>query len=373
MRSSSASGGSASGDVGLPIGARSILFVVGKGGVGKTTVAGALGLALAERGERVLLVSTDPAHSLGDLFETPIGPTETRIWTAPSRTGSLDAMELDAETETEQYLEGVRDAMRTFVRPALFSEIERQIALTRHAPGAAEAALLDRVAALMATGPEKWDRVIFDTAPTGHTLRLLALPELMAAWTDGLLRQRERSDQLSRILNETPLGANASSGKKAMSDPSALSASKPVLEGDDLGMLDDRDAGPTDPRLRRLRERLLERRRRFGEARNRLLDPTRVGFLLVLIPERLPILETASALQALGEHGVPVLGLVVNRILPPEASGAFLEARRAQEHPYLAEIETRFASHPRIRVPLEASDVSGLDRLRALGARLLTG
>lgn len=333
----------------------------GKGGVGKTTVAGALGLALAERGERVLLVSTDPAHSLGDLFETPIGPTETRIWTAPSSIGSLDAMELDAETETEQYLEGVRDAMRTFVRPALFSEIERQIALTRHAPGAAEAALLDRVAALMATGPEKWDRVIFDTAPTGHTLRLLALPELMAAWTDGLLRQRERSDQLSRILNETPLGAKTPS------------ETKPLLEGDDLGMLDDRDAGPTDPRLRRLRERLLERRRRFGEARKRLLDPTRVGFLLVLIPERLPILETASALRALGDHGVPVLGLVVNRILPPEAGGAFLEARRAQEHPYLAEIETRFGSHPRIRVPLEASDVAGLDRLRALGARLLAG
>jgi len=347
---------------GLPLGSRSVLFVGGKGGVGKTTVAAGVGLALAGRGERILLVSTDPAHSLGDLFQREIGAGQVTVWKQPHGPGALTATELDAEAETERYLDGVRDSMRAFVRPALYPEIERQIALTRHAPGAQEAALMDRIADLMTEGPAQWDRVIFDTAPTGHTLRMLALPELMAAWTDGLLQQRERSDRLSRILRQGQA-----------EDHEIRSAASPSLHGptDDLALLDDQDSGPRDPRLRRLRERLLTRRRRFVEARKRLLAPETVGFILVLIPERLPILETQTALGTLTAHKVPVVGLVVNRTLPPEADGAFLEARRVQERHYLEDIETRFAALPRVQIPLAESDVQGLARLEALGARIL--
>jgi arsenite/tail-anchored protein-transporting ATPase len=206
------------------LGARPLLFVGGKGGVGKSTTAAALALHLVEtRGERVLLVSTDPAHSLGDLFDRRLGDHETLVAEGPGGRGALHALEIDPEGETDRYLEGVRDAMRAFVRPALFSEVERQIELTRQSPGAMEAAMMDRVAELMDRGREGRDRVIFDTAPTGHTLRLLVLPELMAAWTDGLLRRRDRSEALGRATRGMGGGSGGGSGAGPEAGPETSS------------------------------------------------------------------------------------------------------------------------------------------------------
>ncbi len=173
---------------------RRILFVGGKGGVGKTTVAAALALMAARGGKRCLVVSTDPAHSLGDIFDRDIGGRETAL--APG----LHGLEIDPDGEADRYLETVKQNMRSLVRPQLYGEIDRQMDLARHAPGAAEAAMLDRVADLMIDAERRHDLVVFDTAPTGHTIRLLSLPEVMAAWTDGLLRHQERSNNLGRVL-----------------------------------------------------------------------------------------------------------------------------------------------------------------------------
>jgi arsenite-transporting ATPase len=101
-----------------------------------------------------------------------------------------------------------------------------------------------------------------------------------------------------------------------------------------------------------------------------LLDANATAFVLVLIPERLPILESIKAAAALKQFGVPLAGLVVNRILPEGPIGEFLEARREQEKSYLHEIETQFAYVPQIRVPLFRRDVGGLDPLREVGKYL---
>jgi arsenite/tail-anchored protein-transporting ATPase len=325
----------------LNVGAAPIIFVGGKGGVGKTTIAAALALRFADAGERVLIVSTDPAHSLGDIFGTDIGdrevPLQPRLW----------GMEVDADREIERYLERVAGNMREFVQPVMYAEIERQMELTRHSPGAAEAALLDRVADLMDDARSRYDRVIFDTAPTGHTLRLLALPEIMAAWTDGLLRSRDRSDKLGAAVERLR-------GRS----------------GDELSFIDQVDEQPADARSARIREVLLERRRRFSRARRLLLDPGSTAFVLVLIPEKLPILETQKALDALRRHEVPVAGLVVNRVLPEEPGGAFMDARRAQEREYRTRIDTAFASLAQVQVPMLPHDVHGLDSLRRVAAFL---
>lgn len=332
----------------LPLRGRKLVFVGGKGGVGKTTVAGALGLRAAEAGERVLIVSTDPAHSLGDLFDVRIGDHTREI-----RPG-LDGLEIDPDAEVKRYLDQVQANMRQFVRPAMYAEIERQIELTRHAPGAVEAALMDRVAELMDRAGEGYDRVIFDTAPTGHTLRLLTLPEIMGAWTDGLLRSRERSDQFGRAVDRL----------------TRRKAGRASASGDDLTWFDDTKDPPTDERTERIREVLLERRRKFSRARRLLLDADATAFVLVLVPEKLPILESEKALRVLRSHKVPVAGLVVNRVLPEARLGEFLEHRREQEGAYLARIDELFGDLPRVRIPLLPRDVEGLESLRTVADAL---
>ncbi len=335
-----------------------ILFIGGKGGVGKTTTASALALELARSGRRCLLVSTDPAHSLGDVFGIRLGPRPKRL-----REGLL-AMELDPDEEVGRYLDQVRENMQGLVRPAMYHEIERQLELSRQAPGAVEAATMDRISRLMAqaTGPtsrgREWDVLVFDTAPTGHTLRLLALPEIMAAWTEGLLRRRDRSDAWGRALERLSGGR---AGERAG-------------EGDELSYIDEvgSELPSDDDRSHRIREVLLERRRSFTRARRLLLDPAMTAFIWVLIPEKLPILESEKAVHTLAEHRVPVVGMVVNRVLPAGELGAFLEARRAQEEAYLARIGESFAQIPRVHVPLLARDVEGVETLERIG-RILMG
>jgi arsenite-transporting ATPase len=321
-----------------------ILFVGGKGGVGKTTTASALAVALADSGQRCLLVSTDPAHSLGDLFGVPIGDTVRTL------IPNLFALEIDPDREVDAYLAGVRQQLREFVRPAMYGEIDRQMDLTRQSPGAVEAAMLERVAALMTGDASSYDRVIFDTAPTGQTLRLLELPAVMSAWADGLLRNRDTSDALGRVLSR-------------FRRPRA---------GDELSYIDQSNAPEDDPRSARIRETLLARRTRLSKARRVLLDDDVTGFILVLIPEKLPVLESRKALETLHRVGVPVRGLVINRVLPTAPLGAFLESRRAQEAAYLTQISQFPGTIPTVRIPLLAHDVTGVEELRAMGRQLCT-
>jgi arsenite-transporting ATPase len=327
----------------LSLQSRRILFLGGKGGVGKTTTAAAIAVALADLGERCLIVSTDPAHSLGDLFDERSGDQERRLLP------NLHGLEIDPDAQVARHLDGVRRAMREYVKPDLYAEIDRQMELTRLSPGAVEAALLERVAHIMIESGERYDRVIFDTAPTGHTLRLLSLPEIMAAWTDGLLRHRDRSDVVSRAMRRMQRAGR----------------------GDDLSYIDQAAEEASDARSARIREVLMARRRTFAQARRLLLDPHTTGFVLVLVPERLPVLESRKALDALRRFDVPVLGLIVNRVLPREALGAFLEQRRAQEARYLSQIATLFADLPRAQVPLLPRDADGLDALRTIATHLI--
>jgi len=301
---------------------------------------------LADSGEKILLVSTDPAHSLGDLFETSVGDRKREI------VPGLHALEIDPGQEVEKYLARVKSTMRHYVQPAMYSEIERQIELTRHSPGAEEAALMDRVTTLMQEGATSHDRIIFDTAPTGHTLRLLALPEIMAAWTTGLLKSRERSDSLGKAVDRLRGREQAS--------------------GDELAWFDDVKEEVTDERTQKIQEVLLERQRRFSKARRLLLDPEITAFILVLIPEKLPILESEKTHAVLRQHKIPVAGLVVNRTLPEnQVLGEFLESRRSQEAEYLEQIERVFSKLPRVRIPLLSRDVQGINALREIAQHLL--
>ena len=325
-----------------------LIFVGGKGGVGKTTTAAAIGLAAAERGLTCLLVSTDPAHSLGDIFEAEIGDTETklgdRVW----------GIEIDPDAEASQHIQTVKDQMKHLVHPRLYDEIDRQLDLARLAPGASEAALLERVADFMGDGSTRFDLVVFDTAPSGHTVRLLSLPEVMGAWTDGLLRSRQRSSRLSSALRH--LGGGR-------------------VKGDDLSMIDSPEDHVENSMAARLNDVLEHRRRKFLVARDKLEDTSTTAFLLVVNPDKLSILESRKVVDLLARFNLPVTALVVNRVLADDAdaTGSFFDARREQEHAYLREIDQVFSDLPRVIVPLFDHDVYGLATLREVGRHLARG
>ena len=312
---------------------RRTLFFGGKGGVGKTTVASAFALMSADRGDRTLLVSTDPAHSTSDILERELTGEPQQV------VDNLWAMEIDPEHEVDAYITEVKARIADSVPPRLAGEVERQIDIARISPGAEESALFDRFTRILEHEARDYDRVVFDTAPTGHTLRLLSLPETMTAWITGLISHRKKVNILGRMWRNVA-GAGA-------------------------GSHDDTD----DPVLRILNER----KHRFEEARKLVTDAERASFAFVVIPERLPILETGKAVRALDKYRIPVGGVFVNRVLPDHAEGEFLQRRREREAGYLDEIAATFATHPIQHVPLMEADVVGVKALRELGMVLGSG
>ncbi len=303
---------------------RPIVLLSGKGGVGKTTLAAACARQLAATGSRTLLVSTDPAHSIGDALGERLGPEPRTI------SERLDALEIDPDQAVADHLSSVEDAVAERVDPDLWPQVQRHLRLARDSPGMAESATFERVAALLERCPDPYDHLVVDTAPTGHTLRLLALPTLLTAWVEGLTRQREKVAGAERMLRN--------------------------LAG--------RDAPGEDPVLQRLRDR----KARLSRAGDRLRADTAVW--LVLMPERMPVEETSRAIDQLAAHDVAIAGLVVNRVLPDDADGAFVAEQREQQAMYLTEIAERFAAHPVVRVPQLPRDISGPDELDQISAAL---
>ncbi|WP_089658344.1 ArsA family ATPase [Franzmannia pantelleriensis] len=322
-----------------------LLWVGGKGGVGKTTVAASLAVLAARRERRVLVVSTDPAHSLGDVFDRELNDTPRRLLP------NLDAMEIDPDIEVEAHLTRVTEQMRRYAAPEMMKELERQMRLTRQSPGTQEAALLERLARLMTDDQLPYDLIIFDTAPTGHTLRLLTLPEAMAAWTDGLLAHNRKSEELGKVLQH-------------LTPKRGRDVATPFDDPQEDAFSD------LDERTRDVAQTLLNRRRLFHQARRRIENPDESNFLFVMTPERLPILETARAVEALEAAKVPVAGTLVNRVIPADAGGDFLRARRDQESVYLASIDQTFSHLPRPHLPWLPTDVQGIEILDDLADRL---
>ena len=300
-----------------------LTFFGGKGGVGKTTCASAFSQALADQGQRVLLISTDPAHSLGDLWEQSLSASPVAV----SR--GVDALELDPDAALRRYMDEVRGNLADLASPEVRDAAMRQADLAASSPGAEESALMDELVRLTLENSNHYDQLVFDTAPTGHTLQLLQLPEAMRGWTDALLsRRREAVDT----------GAAMQGG----------------------------DAAPEDRAAR-----ILEARRdRYATMRDMLLDPKRTRFVPVLNPDRLSREETRRMVGTLGEVGMHVDALVVNRVLPDSADGDFVARRRTAEKEHLEAIRRDFPALALVQVPLATDDVNREQGLAAVAAAL---
>jgi arsenite-transporting ATPase len=276
------------------------LFFTGKGGVGKTTLACATALALADAGRRVLLVSTDPASNLGEMLGLELGATPREI----SGASGLQAIDIDPEQAAEDYRQRV-------IAPYLGTVDAAEIGRIRESLSGActvEIAAFDRFAGLLAGDDAAFDHVVFDTAPTGHTLRLLDLPR---AWSDFL--------------------ADNTRGASCLGPHSALTT----------------------------------RRDRFVRARAALEDPTRTTMVLVTRPEVTALREAARTSAELRELGLVGQRLIVNGVFEassPDDAVAVALARRGREA--LAQLPEALRGLPRTDVPLRGWDMLGLDTLR---------
>ncbi|WP_068672552.1 ArsA family ATPase [Oceanobacillus sp. Castelsardo] len=296
-----------------------IIFIGGKGGVGKSTTAAAIAWKSANSGFKTLLVSTDPAHNLGDIFNKKIGGETTRVFE------NLFALEIDPEIETTKYINQVKENIKGTVNATMMQEVHRQLDTAKASPGADEAALFDKIIAVILEESHSFDKIIFDTAPTGHTIRLLSLPELMGIWIEGLLKRRKKTnDNYTQLLND----------------------GEPI----------------EDP----IYDVLKERKDRFQKAREVLLDRKNTGFIFVLNAERLPILETKKAIDLLDKYHLHVKTVVVNKILPEIADGEFLQQRKEYEKQYLTQIKETFKQQQLILVPLFANDITNKQQLEKI-------
>lgn len=309
---------------------RRVTFFGGKGGVGKTTVAAVAALSAADAGRSTLLVSTDPAHSTGDVLEIQLSNRIRRV------TDRLDALELDPEQEAERYIADVKERLADAVPPRLVSEVEKQIDIAKVSPGAEEAAMFERFARVLEES-HSYDHLVFDTAPTAQTLRLLGLPELMTTWMSGLIERRVKVGALGRMWRNVA-GAAAASSRSGEQDP-VLSA-------------------------------LVERRDRFVRTREILTDPGQAGFLFVITPNRLPIRETSRAFRTLRKYDVPVGGVIVNQVETGADGSEGIPEAAARQELAMKEIRGEFAGVERWLLPRVPADVVGLDALRRLGRSL---
>ena len=318
---------------------RKVLFFGGKGGVGKTTLAAATAVLRADEGAKVLLVSTDPAHNLGHLFDRSIGPTPVRI------TSGLDAIELDPAATVDAHITEVSRALHQLMPADQHKEIDKHMQLSRVAPGMQEAAVLERIADTINDAISDYDLIVFDTAPSGHTARLMVLPEMMSAWTEGLIRRREKADRFADFFRN--LGRDTSMADKTFGD---------TKDGD-------------QERENRIRQILHRRRTKFSNLRDRLTDSAITSFVIVLAAERLPVLETIELHEQLSHAGVAVDCLVVNKRSPLD-SGDFLDERHRQEEVHLQTLTEALPHISRQDIALMAQDVTGLESVQRLSAAL---
>ena len=307
-------------------------FFGGKGGVGKTTAASATALFLLKSlktnpASSILLFSTDPAHSLSDSLGIKIGNRLVQV--AERKGAKLIAYEMNATLALERFREAHGNVLAEIAeRGTLLDEEDINELLNLSLPGLDEVMSLFELSELDREG--KYAHVVVDTAPSGHTSRLLRLPEVFARMVHALDRMGEKHRYMIQHF-----------------------ARRKVL------------ADEVDLFLRDLTERI-------KSVRNLLYDPAQTSFTLVTIPEAMSVRETQRYLELLREQQVPVTDLIVNRVEQEHDDCVYCRARVKTQRPWLKAIEKSFGELRLHYVPLLAQEVRGLGPLEKIGKQIWT-
>jgi arsenite/tail-anchored protein-transporting ATPase len=300
------------------------MFFGGKGGVGKTVMAGVTALHLAQQGKRTMLASTNPVHSLSGLLDQNVYGAPTAV----KGVQNLWAYEIDTKETIERSKQDIKTKIRWFLK---FAEVSTQAdAFVESAtmnPAFEESAMFENMVDLMFKN--EYDAYVFDTAPTANARRLLGMSKVYSLWVNKMVKSREEAQSLRELLSFT---------KKKEKDP--------------------------------LMEYLLTFRERIVHARELLTDEAQTAFFFVTLPEALPIAVIKRFINWFHDFGIPVGGVIVNMLIQKNQvkadSPEFVRNRVAMQDAYMAEIWRDF-DNVRAVVPLLDDEVRGTEALQKVG------
>ena len=302
-------------------------FFGGKGGVGKTVMAGMTAVHLAQSGKRTLLASTNPVHSLSGLLDQNVFGKHTPV----RGVDNLWALEIDTRDAMDRSKREIREKIQWFLKFAEIStKADEFVEAATTNPAFEESAMFENMVDLMFR--DEYDVYVFDTAPTANARRLLGMSKVYGLWVNKMVKSREEAQTLREALSFT---------KKKEEDP--------------------------------LMVYLVDFRQRIEHARELLTDPEKTAFFFVTLPEALPIAVIRRFISWFTDFGIPVGGVVVNMVIDPsqaEGGGEFVRNRVEMQRGYLKEIRDSFEGQVRAVLPLYDSDVRGVDSLRRSAEQL---
>jgi len=297
------------------------LFFGGKGGVGKTVLAGAAALWFAREGKRTLLASTNPVHSLTSMLDQDVFGVPTLV----EGVDNFYAYEIDTKDTIEKSKVEIRDKISWFLKFAdVKTKADEFVESATMNPAFEESAMFENMIDLMFE--DKYETYVFDTAPTANARRLLGMSSVYSMWVNKMLKSREEATSLRELLSY--------SKKKQEKDP--------------------------------LLEYLLEFRERMARAKDLLTDDQKTAFFFVTLPEALPIAVIKRFITWFHDFGIPVGGVVVNMKIEDDAVGEeapdFVKNRLKMQQGYMEGI---WSSFPDVRaiVPLFETEVRGVEML----------
>ena len=301
------------------------VFFGGKGGVGKTVLAGTAAIWAAQQGKRTLLASTNPVHSLSSMLDQDVFGKPTAVNGVPN----LWAYEIDTKDTIEKSKQEIREKIEWFLKFAdIKTKADEFVESATMNPSFEESAMFENMIDLMFKN--EYDVYVFDTAPTANARRLLGMSSVYSMWVNKMVQSREEATSLKDLLSY--------SKKKQEKDP--------------------------------LMEYLLNLRERMAHAKELLTDDNLTSFFFITLPEALPIAVITRFIGWFHDFNIPVGGVIVNMQIDKSSvkddSPDFVKNRVAMQDAYMEKIDHEFGNRVRAVLPLLETEVRGVDMLKRM-------
>jgi len=301
------------------------IFFGGKGGVGKTVLAGSAATWAAQQGKRTLLASTNPVHSLSSMLDQDVFGKATPVDGVPN----LWAYEIDTKDTIEKSKQEIREKIEWFLKFAdIKTKADEFVESATMNPSFEESAMFENMIDLMFDN--EYDVYVFDTAPTANARRLLGMSSVYSMWVNKMVQSREEAMSLKDLLSY--------SKKKQEKDP--------------------------------LMDYLLNLRERMAHAKQLLTDKQLTSFFFVTLPEALPIAVITRFIGWFHDFNIPVGGVIVNMQIDKSSvkddSPDFVRNRVSMQDAYMEKIDQEFGNKVRAVLPLFENEVRGVDSLKRM-------